>query len=220
GILDSRGSPFDSETWAKREEVGRYFGKDNQEKKQSFYTSVVVSTKNLATAEKFAGELQGRNPDLRIHAMTEKKYYEEMSKTNQVFLGAAIFIAIIMAIGGAFGLMNSMFAAVSQRIKDIGVLRVLGYNPWQILLSFLIESLLLAAVGGLVGMLIGYGFNGIEQTGVMSSGQGGGKTVVFTMVVNQSVLLWGLSFTLLMGALGGILPSLAAMRLKPLDALR
>src|SRR5262249_16740670 len=56
GILNSRGSPFDSETWAKREEVGRYFGKDNQERKQSFYTSVVVRTKNLATAEKFAAE--------------------------------------------------------------------------------------------------------------------------------------------------------------------
>src|SRR5436305_10393772 len=76
GILDSRGSPFDSETWAKREEVGRYFGKDNEERKQSFYTSVVVTTKDLKTAEKFAGSLQDRT-QVRIRAVTEKQYYEE-----------------------------------------------------------------------------------------------------------------------------------------------
>jgi ABC-type antimicrobial peptide transport system permease subunit len=113
-----------------------------------------------------------------------------------------------------------MFAAVSQRIKDIGVLRVLGYNRWQILVSFLLESLLLALVGGIAGLAIGYLVNGIEQTGVISSGQGGGKTVVFKMVVSQAVLLAGVSFTLIMGVLGGILPALAAMRLRPLESLR
>lgn len=219
GIMDSRGSPFDSETWAKREEVGRYFGKDNEERKQSFFTSVVVTTKNLPTAETFAKGLQDRT-QVRIRAVPERTYYEEMSKTNQVFLGAAVFIAVIMAIGGMFGLMNTMFAAVSQRIKDIGVLRVLGYKRWQILLSFLFESLILALAGGLLGMAVGCLFNGIEQTGMMSSGQGGGKTVVFAMIVNRDVLLAGLGFTLVMGFLGGLLPALAAMRLRPLESLR
>ncbi len=127
GLLDSRGSPFDSEIWAKREEVGRYFGKDNEEKKQSFYTSVVVTTRDAATADTLARELQERT-QIRINAMPERKYYEEMSKSIQIFLGAAIFVAIIMAVGGMAGLMNTMFAAVSQRSKDIGVLRILGYG--------------------------------------------------------------------------------------------
>lgn len=219
GVLDSRGSPFDSEIWAKREEVGRYFGKDNEQRKQSFYTSIVVSTKDAATAEAFSKDLQNRT-QVRITATPERKYYEEMSKSNQVFQSAAMFIAIIMAVGGMFGLMNTMFAAVSQRIKDIGVLRIVGYSRWQILVSFLLESLLLAAVGGALGLLIGYAVNGAEQTSIVSGGQGSGKTVVFKMIVDRSVVVTAIQFTFVMGLLGGLLPALSAMRQKPLEALR
>jgi ABC-type antimicrobial peptide transport system permease subunit len=217
GILDSRGSPFDSEIWAKPEDVGKYFGKDNQN--QRFYTSLVVSTKDAATAEELARKLQERT-QVRIYAVPERKYYEEMSKSNQMFYTAAVFIAVIMAIGGMFGLMTTMFAAVSQRIKDIGVLRILGYSRWQVLQSFLLESLLLALLGGLLGVLAGCAVNGIEQTSFVSSGQGGGKTVVFTMVVNQVVLTYAAGFILVMGVLGGLLPALSAMRLRPLESMR
>jgi ABC-type lipoprotein release transport system permease subunit len=220
GILDSKGSPFDSEIWAKREEVGRYFGKDNEERKQSFYSSVVLTTKNQATAEEVASFLRQQTEGVRVNAMTERKYYEEMSKSNQTFLVAAIFIAVIMAIGGMFGLMNTMFAAVSHRIKDIGILRILGYSRGQVLVSFLLESLLLALVGGGLGILLGYLCNGLEQTSFVNSGQGGGKTVVFSMVVDQYVLAAATLFTVIMGVSGGLLPSLLAMRSKPLEAVR
>jgi ABC-type antimicrobial peptide transport system permease subunit len=119
-----------------------------------------------------------------------------------------------------FGLMNTMFAAVSQRINDIGVLRVMGYTRGQILLSFLLESLLLALVGGGVGLLLGYLVNGMEQKGMISSGGGGGKFVVFKMTVDAWVLKLCIGFTLAMGLLGGLLPALSAMRLKLLDTLR
>ena len=220
GIMDSRGSPFDSEIWAKRVDVGQYFGKDNEERGQRFFTSIVVRTHDAATAEAFAKDLQNRVEEIRINAMPERTYYEEMSKSNMTFLAAAIFIAVVMAIGGMFGLMNTMFAAVSQRIKDIGVLRVLGYERWQVLVSFLLESLLLAALGGALGMLAGFSVNGIEQTGFLSAGQGGGKTVVFTMTVDGFVIGSAIAFTLLMGVLGGVLPAWTAMRLRPLEALR
>lgn len=219
GILDSKGSPFDSEIWAKREDVGLYFGKDNAERKQSFYTSIVVTTKDLPTAEKFAKDLQNRT-QVRVNPMTERKYYEEMSKTNQTFLIAAYFIAGVMAIGGMLGLMNTMFAAVSQRIKDIGVLRIMGYEKTQILICFLLESLLLALVGGGLGILLGWLFNGVEQTSFVSSGQGGGKTVVFTMIVNMAVIWPAIIFTGIMGFVGGLLPAFTAMRQRPLEALR
>ncbi|GIW78254.1 MAG: multidrug ABC transporter permease [Gemmatales bacterium] len=220
GILDSRGTPFDSEIWAKLADIGRYFGKDNEQTGQRFYTSIVVATKDSATAEKFAREIQDRVRDIRIHAQPERKYYASLSKSNQMFEGVALFIAVVMAIGGMFGLMNTMFAAVSQRIKDIGVLRILGYTHWQILYSFLLESLLLAGIGGVAGIACGYLVHGVEQTSYVSSGQGGGKTVVFTLIVNQTVVLWAVSFTVAMGIIGGILPAWAAMRLRPLDAVR
>lgn len=218
GILDSSGSPFDSEIWVKREVAGREFGKDNEER--SFYTTIVVTTSDEQTAAAFAADLQNRT-QVRINAVPERKYYEEMSKINQVLLGAAIFVAAIMAVGGMFGLMNTMFAAVSQRIKDIGVLRVLGYSGAQILLSFLLESLLIALLGGGLGLLIGSHVHGMEQWGVLSAGPGGaGKAVVFRMTVDAWVLALTIAFTLAMGVLGGLLPAWTAMRLKVLESLR
>ena len=83
------------------------------------------------------------------------------------------------------------------------------------------RPLRLALIGGGLGVLIGYLFHGVEQTGFVSAGQGGaGKTVVFKMIVNQFVIGMALLFTLAMGVLGGLLPSLSAMRLKALDAVR
>jgi ABC-type lipoprotein release transport system permease subunit len=218
GVLDSRGAPFDSEIWAKREEISQEF-KDNKDKKQSYYTSIVVSTADRATADKLAAKIKD-SPRVKVNAMPERQYYENLSKSTELFTGAALFIAFIMAIGGMFGLMNTMFAAVSARIKDIGVLRILGYSRPQILLSFLLESLLLAVVGGGLGLLIGTAFNGAEQKGMMSSGQGAAKFVVFSMLVTPKVVAYGIGFTLGMGLLGGVLPALSAMRLKALDAVR
>jgi ABC-type lipoprotein release transport system permease subunit len=222
GIMDSHGSPFDSELWAKRTEVGRYFGKDNVQpgQEQRFFTSIVVQTKDAQTAEQFSKELQNRAKEIRVNVQPERKYYEELSKSNAMFLAAAMFIAVIMALGGMFGLMNTMFAAVSQRIKDIGVLRIVGFRRWQILLCFVIESLLLAAIGGGLGLAIGFLFNGVEQVGFMSAGQGGGKTVVFNMKVDSVVVTYALVFTGVMGLLGGFLPAFTAMRKRPLEALR
>ncbi len=219
GILDSRGSPFDSETWAKREVVGQQFGKDNVERGQRFFTSILIRLRDAAQAQWFADTLKDRT-GLELSAIPEPKYYERMSEANTLFLAAALFIAAIMAVGGMFGLMNTMFAAVSQRTKDIAVLRILGYQRWQILLSFLIEAMLLALLGGLTGMLIGSLFHGIEQKSFISSGQGGGKTVVFQITVTPFVLKIAFSFTLLMGLLGGLIPSWIATRLRPLEALR
>jgi ABC-type lipoprotein release transport system permease subunit len=219
GIMESGGSPFDSEIWAKREDVGKYFGKDNEERKQSMYTTIVLRLPSYEIASQACTYYRDL-PDIKVNAMPEKEYYQKMTENTKTFQVSAIVIAIIMAVGGMFGLMNTMFAAVAQRVKDIGVLRIIGYSKMQILLSFLMESLLIAFLGGLLGVLIGLGVNGIEQKGQLSSGQGGGKTVVFKMVVDREVIRVACIFTVMMGLLGGIVPSVSAMRIKPLDAVR
>lgn len=219
GIIDSAGSPFDSEIWAKREDVGKYFGKDNEERKQSMYTTIVLRLPSYETATK-ACEYYRDLPDIKVNAMPEKDYYQKLTENTRTFQISAIVIAIIMAVGGCFGLMNTMFAAVAQRVKDIGVLRIIGYSKLQILLSFLIESMLIAILGGFLGVMIGLGVNGIEQKGQLSSGQGGGKTVVFKMVVDHEVIRVACIFTFIMGMMGGIVPAISAMRIKPLDAVR
>lgn len=220
GIIDSAGSPFDSEIWAKREDVGKYFGKDNEERKQSLYTTIVLRMPTYEMAAK-ACDYYRDLPDIKVNAMPEKDYYQKLTENTRTFQVSAIIIAMIMAVGGCFGLMNTMFAAVAQRVKDIGVLRIIGYSKMQILISFLIESLLIAILGGFLGVMSGLAFNGIEQRGQLSSSQGGGgKTVVFKMVVDHEVIRMACIFTGVMGLLGGIIPAISAMRIKPLDAVR
>jgi ABC-type antimicrobial peptide transport system permease subunit len=125
-----------------------------------------------------------------------------------------------MSVGGVFGVMNTMFAAVSQRIADLGVLRLLGFARWQILVSLLVESLVIAIVGGALGGAIGWMADGWTATSVVSSGQGGGKFVVLRLIVDADTLAKGMLVSVAMGFLGGLLPALSAMRLKPLESLR
>jgi ABC-type lipoprotein release transport system permease subunit len=212
GIMKSAGSTFGSEIWAKHNLVGPMFGKDQ-------FTCLVARTKDAATASNLAEYLR-KDFKPAVRAEPELEYYSKLSETNKQFSIAIYFVTIIMAIGGVFGVMNTMFAAISQRIKDIGVLRILGFARWQILVSFFLETLVIALVGGLLGCALGYLWDGVTATSIVSSGQGGGKTVVLKLVVDADTLAIGVLFTLIMGALGGLVPSLSAMRLRPLESLR
>jgi ABC-type antimicrobial peptide transport system permease subunit len=125
-----------------------------------------------------------------------------------------------MALGGIVGIMNTMYAAISQRTKDVGLLRILGYSRGQVLRSFFLESMLLALLGGLLGCAVGSLANGFTATSILSGGQGGGKSVVIKLVADWSILGIGLSFALVMGCVGGLIPALSAMRLRALESLR
>jgi ABC-type lipoprotein release transport system permease subunit len=213
GILKSNGSTFDSEVWGKFQIVGEQFGK-------STYTTVVLRTPDRATATELAKDLSANYKKPAVAAKVEKEYYEGLNTTNEQFLGAIIVVGLVMAVGGMFGVMNTMFATISQRTKDIGVLRILGYTPGQVLVSFFLESLMLALIGGLLGCAIGSLSHGWSATSIVSSGPGGGKSVMLKLIVDSRILLCGLAFSLVMGAIGGFFPALSAVRLKPLDAVR
>jgi ABC-type antimicrobial peptide transport system permease subunit len=105
-------------------------------------------------------------------------------------------------------------------MKDLGVLRLLGYARWQILASLLIECLVIALVGGALGCGLGWLADGTTATSIVSGGQGGGKSVVLRLIVDADTIAVGMMATLAMGFFGGLVPALSAMRLRPLDALR
>jgi hypothetical protein len=214
GIMASLGSTFDSEIWAKHQIIADRFLKKN-------YTSVVMRLHDgdVASARAMAAHLTNHFRPA-VQAQPEVEYYSKLSDTNRQFLWGIRFVAIVMAVGGIAGIMNTMFAAISLRIRDIGVLRILGFARWQILLSFLLESVAMALIGGLIGCAIGSLANGLTATSIVSSGQGGGKSVVLKLIVDANILATGMLFALAMGVLGGLAPSLSAMRLKPLDAVR
>jgi ABC-type lipoprotein release transport system permease subunit len=220
GVLNSDGTSFGSEVWGKQAIVAKLFNKNG-------YSSLLVRVEDggsreqtAARARVFAAHLKQRFSNPKVNAQPETEYYAKLSENNKIFLYGAMIIAAVMALGGVFGVMNAMFAAVAQRIKDIGVMRILGFKRWQILVSFMLESLVIAVVGGLIGMMAGSLFNGRTVTSVISSGQGGGKTVIFRLVVDATVILAGTLFTLVMGRLGGLIPALSATRLKILETLR
>ncbi len=214
GIMQSAGSTFGSEIWAKGSYVVRLFGKEA-------ISTVVVRTADATSAREVAQDITTNFKKSALQAQPETDYYSKLSATNQQFLVAIIFISFFTAIGGVFGVMNTMFASISQRTKDIGVLRILGFARWQILVSFFLEALLIALVGGLIGCGLGYLTDGWSATSIVTGGQGQfGKTVVLRLTVDANILATGLVFTLAMGALGGLLPSWSAMRLRPLESLR
>ena len=214
GLLRSAGSTFDSEVWAKRQIAGPMFGKE------STYTTLVLRTADAATAKATAADLTANYKKSAVQAQVETEYYEKLNETNEQFLFTILVVAIFMAAGGVFAVMNTMFAAISQRIKDIGILRILGYSRRQVLVSFFLESLLLAVLGGILGCSAGALCNGWMASSIVGSSPGGGKSVVLELVVDGNIVAAGLLFSLLMGSLGGLVPALWAVRLRALESLR
>jgi ABC-type antimicrobial peptide transport system permease subunit len=217
GILKSSGTIFGSEVWARRSYVGQRYGKA--------YTisSVTIRAQSPEAARQLTASLRDNFKKAKLNPQTEIDYYSKQRSFLTVLLTAIIVLTIFMALGGIFGVMNTMFAAISQRTKDIGLLRILGYARWQILVSFVLESLLIAVVGGLLGCglgALGTILSGGKMTSVIGSEGGWGKTVELQLLVTANTVLIGVLLSLIMGLLGGLLPGLAAMRLKPLEAMR
>ena len=219
GIMKSEGTTFGSEIWVKRfNRITKPFGKEN-------YTTLVLRTEQdtLEASKAMAYHLGARYTQQKLKAFAEPEYYAELTKTNNFFLTAVIIVAVVMAIGGVFGMMTTMFASIAQRIRDIGVLRLLGFKRWQVTISFLLESLTIATLGGALGCFLAWFFaDGKSSTSTLSGGGGGpgGKSFALTISVDAQVMALGMTFTLVMGRLGGLVPALSAMRMKILDSLR
>jgi ABC-type lipoprotein release transport system permease subunit len=213
GVLKSAGSTFDSEVWAKHSLVGRMFGKES-------FSTLVLRTASDAEAHRMKLFFNNEYKKASLAAQVETEYFARLNETNKQFSYAIGFIAFWVAIGGIAGTMNTMFAAISQRTKDIGVLRIIGFARWQVLISFLLESLVIALIGGALGCALGSLADGWTATSVVSSGQGGGKSVVLKLIVDSDIVGKGMLLTVIMGGLGGFVPSIYAMTVRPLESLR
>ncbi len=215
GVMKEANSAFGSEIWARDRPVQETFGRRNS------YSTYVIRTANIDKAKLAVTLLKNLRVERNLQASTEQTYYAKLSETSQGFSRAIYFVAFVMALGGIFGIMNTMYAAISQRSKDIGVLRLMGYRRWQVLVSFQFESIMIALAGGVVGCLFAYlVFNGWTATSIVGGQGGGGKTVVLRLSVDVGVIASGMLFSLIMGAFGGILPSFGAMRLRALESLK
>ena len=154
---------------------------------------------------------------LNMEATTEKQYYEAQTSSGAPIQFLGTFVALIMAVGSAFAAMNTMYAAVARRTREIGTLRVLGFSRGSILFSFFVESLLLAALGGVVGCLLVLPLQGIE-TGILNFSTF--AETAFQISITATGAVTGVVFAVIIGAFGGLLPARMAARKEILNALR
>ena len=159
--------------------------------------------------------------DPRLHAvqaLTETEYYQKQSKLMSdliTILGGTL--TVIMSIGAIAGAMNTMYAAVSQRKREIGCLLAMGFTPEAVWLAFVVESLLLASLGAVLGCAVSLFFNGMK-TGMTNWATF--SETAFAFLVTPQILATAALLSLAMGFVGGLLPAFRAARMKVVDALR
>lgn len=209
GLFDAKGTAFDSEVWADYRELMQEF--DRLE-----YNSVIARAVNAGGVAAITKRVED-DKRLKLTAKTEKKYYEEQTLTAMPIKAFATFLAVIMSIGASFAGMNTMYASVAGRVQEIGTLRVLGFSPGAVMLSFLMESILLALVGGAAGCFLSLPMNGIA-TGTTNMETF--SEIVFYFTITPGLVLEGMVFAAVMGAVGGFLPAWSASRQPLLSAMR
>jgi putative ABC transport system permease protein len=208
--MDGGQSALNSEIWGDLGQVSSDFNR------QDGLSSVLVQAADQATVPVLINSMND-DQRLNVKAITEQEYYDRQTISGAPLQALGIFVSIIMAVGSSFAAMNTMYAAVARRSTEIGTLRVLGFSRSSILFSFFLESLLLSILGGVIGCLLALPLNNVE------TGIGNFMTfseIAFNFRVTVPIMIVGVVFALMMGALGGLLPARMAAKKEILIALR
>ena len=210
GVMDGGQTSVNSEIWGDLNQISSDYNRADG------LSSALLRATDEGSVEALINSL---NDDRRLNvlAQSEKSYYDKQTSSGALLQFLGIFISIVMAVGSSFAAMNTMYAAVARRSKEVGTLRVLGFSQNSILTSFFLESLLLALLGGLLGCLLVLPLNG--ATTAVGSFTTFSETS-FNFKITPEIILAGLTFALFMGTLGGIFPARAAARKEILSALR
>jgi putative ABC transport system permease protein len=210
GVFES-GDSFDSEIWTDAATAQTAWGRNN------LYSTILVGLESADTLDAFAAALK-LDPRVNVEVKRQVDYYTEQTKQTTggiKFLG--IFVAIIMGLGAMFAALNTMYAAVSARTREIATLRAIGFSGFAVVTSVMIEAMLLALAGGLLGALLAF----ILFNGMTVSTLGGGFTqLVFQFRVTPDLVGTGAIIALAIGFLGGLFPAVRAARMPVTTALR
>ena len=210
GLFDAGGKAFESEIWVDVNSLASSIKRDS-------FSSVLLRANDQTALNSIAKRVSD-DPKLHLKAVSERVFYEDQQGTASGALKVlAVFISVIMAVGAGFAGMNTMYAAVARRTKEIGTLRVLGFSRLSILAAFVLESLAIAVIGAAIGIVLALPLN------FVSTGTSNFVTfseIAFNFRVTSDLMLWALIFGLVIGFLGSLLPSIRASRFKIVDALR
>lgn len=210
GLFDSAGKAFESEIWVDINSLA-------STTKREIYSSALLRVKDQNALTALSKRITD-DPKLHLKALSERVFYEDQQgAASGALKGLAVFISFIMAVGAGFAGMNTMYAAVARRTKEIGTLRVLGFGRVSILIAFLLESVSIALIGAAIGILLALPLN------FVSTGTSNWQTfseIAFNFRVTFDLMLMALVFGGVIGLIGSLLPSIRASRFKIVDALR
>ena len=209
GHFDAGGTAFDSEMWCDADELLSEFDR-------SAYSSVLLRSRS-AQAQRALIDQIGADRRMQLEAVAERTYYERQMVAGIGIKVLATVMAFFMGIGACFAAMNTMYAAVSNRTREIGTLRALGFSKWSVLLSFLFESVLLALVGGGIGAVLALPVNGLTtgSANLMTFSE-----ITYNFRITLPLVVAALTLAGALGVLGGFFPARAAARQQIIEALR
>jgi putative ABC transport system permease protein len=211
GVFEAGGSSFESEVWGDLDYIRQSLGRD------AAVSSVRVALESPSAFDGFEATVE-QDKRMGLEAMPELDFYAKQSENTSIFITAmGAVIAVFFSIGAMIGAMITMYGAVSQRRAEIGVLRAIGFSRTSILFSFLLESLMLATLGGLIGVVASLAMGWVKFS--MMNFQTFSE-IVFEFQATPQILITALVFGGTMGVLGGFLPALQAARTKAIEAMR
>lgn len=212
GIFEADGGVSETEVWCDTRIIQGAYRRGNT------YQSVLAGLETPEAFDTFRDWLTA-NPQLNVSIRRENEYYAGQSQTlTRLIQTIGFAIAGLMGIGAIFGAILTMYTAVATRAREIATLRALGFDTSSVVLSVLVESMLLGAIGGAIGGAAAYaGFNGYQTSTINFQTF---SQVAFAFRVTPQLLGMGLFYALAMGLLGGLLPALRAARLPIPTALR
>ena len=210
GTFDGGGSSYDSEIWTDVNQVANQFNRQN----------AVGNVYLRATDPVAADALKHRVSDdqqLQLEGALETEYWDKQTSSGGGIKVMGYIVGFTMAIGSIFAAANTMYAAVAYRSREIATLRVIGFRKGSILTSFVFESVLLALLGAIVGIVLMLPFDGMSTS---TANQQTFSEVVFRMHLSLPVIGWAIVFAVVMGLIGGVAPAYGAARRDILAALR
>jgi putative ABC transport system permease protein len=210
GVFETGGTAYDSEVWGDADVIGETF------RRRGGYSTVRLRTSDerAMAALKTTIETDRR---LQFEPLSEVAYYDAQTSTAQPILIIGVVVSVFLGVGAVFGAMNTLYAAVASRVREIATLRALGFSRFAVVTAFLIEALALAAVGGAAGCLLALPFHGVA-TGTVNWVTF--SEAAFAFEITPVLMGFGLVFALAMGLVGGLPPAFNAARRPVASALR
>lgn len=209
GIFDAGNTAFNTEIWADVDQVMQAF-------RRPVYSSIIFKLQEAMQFDAVKTTIEN-DPRLTLEAKRETRYYLDQSEMMARFLrilGSSL--TLIFSVGAIIGAMITMYAAVANRTSEIGTMRALGFQRRNILAAFMMESLLLGLLGGMVGLFFAsfMQFLSISTVNFQTFSE-----LAFRFQLNATIVFQALAFSLFMGFIGGVLPAFRAARMKIVDSL-